>query len=42
MVLFTKESMDADKPVPVIKIPPVRFIGVPTKQERTGNIKEAW
>ena len=31
--------MDADKPVPVVNIPPVRFIGVPSKQVRTGNIQ---
>ena len=29
VVLFTKENMDSDKPVPVVNIPPVRFIGGP-------------
>ena len=30
--------MDADKPVPVVILPPVRFIGGPTRQGRTGSI----
>ena len=34
--------MDTNKTVPVINIPPVRFIGSPTKQVIKGNIKEAW
>ena len=42
VVLFTKESMDADKPVPVAKFPPVRFIDVPIKQVRTGNVQGDW
>ena len=29
VVLFTKDNMDAYKPVPVLNIPPVRFIGGP-------------
>ena len=31
-VLFTKENIYADKPVPVVNLPPVRFIGAPTRQ----------
>ena len=38
VVIFTKESMDADKYVPVVNVPPVRFIGGPTKQVRIGKI----
>ena len=39
MVLFEKYNMDVDKPVPVIIIPPARFIGVPTRLVRTGIIQ---
>ena len=42
MVLFTKDNTDTDKPVPVVNLPPVRFICGPPKQERTGNIQGAW
>ena len=42
MVLFTKYSMDSDKPFPEVNLPPVRFIGGPTKQVTTVNIHEAW
>ena len=42
MVLFTNENMGADKHVPVVIIPPVRFIGAPTMQVRTGIIKGSW
>ena len=42
MVLFTKQNMDGDKPVPVLNFPPVRFIGGPSNQERTGNIQGDW
>ena len=42
MDIFTKENMDADKPVPVVNIPPVRFIGGPSKHGKTGNIQGAW
>ena len=34
--------MDADKPVPVVNLPPMRFIGSPTNQVITGNIQVAW
>ena len=27
LVIFTKEIMDADEPVPVLNLPPVSFIG---------------
>ena len=42
MVIFTKENMDADKPIPVVNLPPVRFLSGPSKQVRTGNIQGAW
>ena len=42
MVLFTKYNTDAYKPVPVVNLPPVRFIGVPSKHGITGNTREAW
>ena len=38
VVIFTKDNMDVDKPVPVVNLPPVRFIGGPSKQERKDNI----
>ena len=38
VVLFTKESMDAYKPVPLVNIPPVRFMGGPKNQGRKRNI----
>ena len=41
-IIFTKDSMDADKPVPVVNIPPVRFIVIPTNQGITGNITGYW
>ena len=42
VVLFTKDHMDADKHVPVAILPPVRFIGDPTRQGITGSIKVSW
>ena len=42
LFLLTRENMDAYKPFPVVNIPPVSFIGGPTKQGRTGNIKGDW
>ena len=42
MVLFTKESMDADKPGIVVNLSTLRFIGDPKKQGITVNIKVAW
>ena len=42
MVLFTKENMVSDKPVPLVILPPVRFIGGPTRQVRTGRIQGSW
>ena len=39
-VLFTKENMDADKPIPVVNIPPVSFIGGPTSQGITQALTE--
>ena len=34
--------MDADKPVTVLNLPPVRFIGGPSNQLIKGNIQGAW
>ena len=42
MVLFTKQNMDGDKPVPVLNFPPVRFIGGPSNQGRSCNIQGKW
>ena len=42
VVLFTKESLDTDKPILVIILPPLKFTENTTKQGGTGNIKEAW
>ena len=42
MVLFTKENMDADKPIPVVNIPPVSFIGGPSKKGITCNMQGVW
>ena len=42
VVLFTKYNMGAYKTVPVVNIPPVRFIGGPTKQVRSGNIQVSY
>ena len=39
MDIFTKENIYSDKPVPVVNLPLVRFIGVPKRQEITGIIK---
>ena len=41
VVLFTKERIDIDKPVPVLNFPPVSLIGGPTNQGRTGNKQRA-
>ena len=42
MVLFTKDNMDSDKPVLVVNLPPVRFIGGHTRQLIRGSIQRAW
>ena len=39
MIISTKDNMDAYKPVPVVIIPLVRFIGGPTSQGRTRSIQ---
>ena len=39
---FTKEKMEADKPVPVVNLPPVGFIGAPPRQGITGSIQGYW
>ena len=36
------KNMDADKPVPVVNLPLVRFICGPSNQERAGNIQGEW
>ena len=42
MVIFTKENMYIYKPIPVVNIPHVRFIGGPKRQGRTGGIQGGW
>ena len=42
MVIFTKENTDADKPVPVVIIPPVRFIGFHKRKGIKGSMQEYW
>ena len=42
MVLLKEDNMDADKPVPVVNIPHVRFIGGPTSDGITGRIQISW
>ena len=42
VLMFTKNSIDADKPVPVVNLPPLRFKGCPTSQGITGSIKGYW
>ena len=42
MVLFTKDNMDADKPITLVILPPVRFIGGPISQGRKGSIQVSW
>ena len=42
VVTFTNENMGAYKPVPVVIIPPVRFIGCPARKGRTVSIQGSW
>ena len=42
VVLFTKDHMDSDKPVTVVNLPPVRFIGGPKRQGREVSIQVSW
>ena len=42
MGLFTKDNMDADKTIPVVNIPTLKFICVLTSQGRIGSIQGAW
>ena len=42
VVLFTKEIMDVDKPVPVVILPPVRFIYRQTSKVTKGIIQGVW
>ena len=39
VVLFTKDLMDAGKPIPVVNIIPMKFVGVPTNQGIKGNMQ---
>ena len=34
--------MDEDKPILVVNLPPVRFLGGPAKKGIPGNMKGAW
>ena len=40
VVLFTKESLDEDKPILVINIPPLKFTGGTTKKGRIGKKRD--
>ena len=42
MALFKKDNMGPYKPVPVIILPPVTFIGGPTMHGRTVRIQVSW
>ena len=42
VVLFKKDKMDADKPVPVVILLHMRFIGGPTRHKITGSIQGSW
>ena len=42
MVLFAKDIMDMYKPVILLNLPHVKFIGGPTNQLITGNTQGAW
>ena len=42
VVIFTKDHVDADKPVPVVILSPVSFIGGSTRSGRTGSIQGSW
>ena len=42
VVLSTRENIYGDKPIPATNIPPVRFIGFPTRQGIIGIIQGAW
>ena len=42
VLLFKKESMDLDKPFPVVNIPPARFIGGTKKLGRKGILQGSW
>ena len=39
VVIFTKENIYADKPVVVVILPPVRFIGGPKRKVISVNIQ---
>ena len=42
VVIFTKDNMGEDKPVTVVIIPPVRFIGAPQRHDRIGSTQGSW
>ena len=42
VLLFTKNSLDTEKPILVVNIPPLKFTGGTTNQVITVNIQVAW
>ena len=42
VVIFTKENMVSDKPVPVVILPPVMFIGGTTMEKIIYSIQGSW
>ena len=42
VVIFAEDNIYADKPVPVVNLPPVRFIVCLTRQVIIGRIHGAW
>ena len=42
VVLFTKESLDVEKPILVVNTVPLNFAGCPSNQGRRVNIQGAW
>ena len=42
VVIFTRDSMDTDKPISVVNIPPLGFVGGPTNNLIRGNMQVYW
>ena len=42
VVLFTKYVLDIYKPSLLVNLPPLKFVGGPTKKVITGNIPGGW
>ena len=42
MDVFKKDNMYADKPIPMVNLPHVRFIGGPTKELIIYSIQVSW